>query len=224
MTRRDGYSAAQVRAAEQPLLDAGEPLMLRAAAGLADEVLRRLGDAAGRLLLVLAGPGNNGGDALYAAATLGGRGAEVVVLPLGPQLHQDAFAAAEAAGARVAEPREVEALAERCDVVLDGILGTGAAASPALREPARSVVASIAEVLARRPARPLVVAVDLPSGVGADDGSVHEPVLRSDVTVTFGALKAGLLLPPASGIVGDVHLVDIGLGPQLAGVEPLVRS
>ncbi|WP_307859086.1 NAD(P)H-hydrate epimerase [Desertivibrio insolitus] len=224
MNLTHGYSAAQVRAAEQPLLDAGEPLMLRAATGLAGEVLRRLGDPVGRRVLVLAGAGNNGGDALYAAATLAEHGALVTVVPLGERLHEGGLAAAREAGAVVVDRADAAAHAERCDVVLDGILGTGAAASPALREPARSLVAGLIGVLARRDIRPLVVAVDLPSGTGADDGSVHEPVLRADVTVTLGALKAGLLLPPAADVAGEVVLVDIGLGPQLAGVEPLVRS
>jgi hydroxyethylthiazole kinase-like uncharacterized protein yjeF len=221
----DGYSAAQVRAAEQPLLDRGEPLMLRAAAGLAAEVTRRLaGSLDGAGVLVLAGSGNNGGDALYAAAALARDGAAVTVLPLADAMHEQALAAALAAGAELASADGVADVVEDCDVVLDGVLGTGAAASPGLREPARSVVAELAAALERRDLRPRVVAVDLPSGVGADDGSVHEPVLRADVTVTFGAVKAGLLLLPAAAVAGDVHLVDIGLAPMLVGVEPLVRS
>jgi NAD(P)H-hydrate repair Nnr-like enzyme with NAD(P)H-hydrate epimerase domain len=61
--------------------------------------------------------------------------------------------------------------------------------------------------------------VDLPSGIGPDDGSVHEPVLPAAVTVTFGAMKTGLLLEPARSVAGRVVLVDLGLGPFLPG-EP----
>jgi NAD(P)H-hydrate repair Nnr-like enzyme with NAD(P)H-hydrate dehydratase domain/NAD(P)H-hydrate repair Nnr-like enzyme with NAD(P)H-hydrate epimerase domain len=61
------------------------------------------------------------------------------------------------------------------------------------------------------PARPLVIAVDTPSGIGIDDGTVPGPVLRADRTVTFGAVKPGLLLPPATHLAGAGTLVDIGL-------------
>jgi hypothetical protein len=74
------------------------------------------------------------------------------------------------------------------------------------------------------PGSPVVVAVDLPSGTDPDDGSVPDPaVLPADVTVTFGALKAGLLLEPARSLAGRVILIDIGLQPELAGVEPVLR-
>jgi NAD(P)H-hydrate repair Nnr-like enzyme with NAD(P)H-hydrate epimerase domain len=70
-----------------------------------------------------------------------------------------------------------------------------------------------------------VVAVDLPSGIGPSDGRVPDPaVLPADVTVTFGALKAGLLLEPARSLAGRVILIDIGLGPELEGVEPVLRA
>jgi NAD(P)H-hydrate repair Nnr-like enzyme with NAD(P)H-hydrate epimerase domain len=63
----------------------------------------------------------------------------------------------------------------------------------------------------------------VPSGIGADDGSVPDPmVLPAAVTVTFGAVKAGLLLPPAAGLAGRIRLVEVGL--DLDGVEPLVRT
>jgi NAD(P)H-hydrate repair Nnr-like enzyme with NAD(P)H-hydrate epimerase domain len=69
-----------------------------------------------------------------------------------------------------------------------------------------------------------VVAVDLPSGVDPDTGAVRPPLLRADRTVTFGANKAGLLLPPGRSVAGRVRVVDIGLGPVLAGALPLVRG
>ncbi|RXZ39514.1 NAD(P)H-hydrate epimerase, partial [Agromyces binzhouensis] len=72
---------------------------------------------------------------------------------------------------------------------------------------------------------PLVVAVDLPSGISPDDGRVPDPtVLPADVTVTMGAVKAGLLLGPAVEVVGRVVLVDLGLGRALAGVQPVVTG
>lgn len=219
-----GWTAAQIRAAEQPLLEAGEPLMQRAAAGLAAEIERVLAErrAEPGTVLVLAGSGNNGGDALFAAATLAGSGHRVTVVPLGSSLHEEGLAAAVSAGAlqaRSTDPVAVTAFVRDADVVVDGILGTGAAASPALRSPARDVVAAI--LAAGAPAA--VVAVDLPSGLASDDGRVFEPVLRADVTVTFGAVKAGLLLEPGASVAGRIVLVDLGLEPYLQG-EPVVPA
>ena len=60
-----------------------------------------------------------------------------------------------------------------------------------------------------------MVAVDLPSGIDADTGAVDGPAVRADVTVTFGAIKPGLLIDPGAGHAGAVELIDIGLGPYL---------
>lgn len=225
---RSAYSAAQIRAAEKPLLEAGEPLMERAVAGLA-EVLRTLLAASGRGrgIVVLVGTGDNGGDALYAAAALAEDGADVVLVPVGSRMHEGGLAAARAAGAVETTPDAVGALAADAAIVVDGILGTGAGtganADPALRGTARELVLELLPVVGRAWS-PLVVAVDLPSGIGPDDGSVPDPaVLPADVTVTFGAWKAGLLLEPARSLSGRVILIDIGLGPQLADVEPALR-
>ena len=237
-----GYSAEQVRAAEAPHLAAGVPLMARAASGLAGEIRRLLPEAGGRLLL-LVGSGDNGGDALYAGAELAGEGAEVAIVTTGSRVHEQGLAAALAAGAYRTNPEEVAPLAADSHVVVDGILGTGTSANPALRGGARDVVSAILPVLAADP-HPLVVAVDIPSGINPNDGSVpvlppdasgedggsgaaggstRAVVLPADLTVTFGGYKAGLLIPPASGLAGRVVLVDIGLGQDLDKVEPVIR-
>lgn len=211
MTPRAGYTAAQVRGAEQPLLDAGVPLMRHAAAALAAE----LRDLSPRRVLVLVGAGDNGGDALYAVAELAAAGVEVDLVPTASRHHFEAAAAAVAAGARWVDAADAAQLAADADIVLDGILGTGTSHSPALRGAAREVVAAILPVL-DAPARPRVVAVDIPSGIGPDDGAVSDPtVLPADLTVTFGAEKAGLLIEPGSRYAGRVVLVDLGLGGYL---------
>ncbi|BDZ51869.1 hypothetical protein GCM10025867_41100 [Frondihabitans sucicola] len=228
-----GYSANQIRQAEAPHLEAGEPLMERAAAGLAAEirtVLAGRGSEPGTIL-VLAGSGDNGGDALFASAALASTGVNVRVVTTGDRVHEQGLAAAEAAGAFVAErdaEPESEAFAELLegvDVVVDGILGIGSGADPALRGRARRVVEAVRpRVLMRMMGASSVVAVDLPSGIGSDDGSVPDPVvLPALVTVTFGAAKAGLLLQPAAGLVGRLVVVDIGIADDLEGVEPLAR-
>jgi len=234
----DGYSAQQLRDAEAPHLAAGEPLMARAAAGLAREIRAVLSDAVGvptgRVLLIV-GSGNNGGDALFAGAALAAGGCDVRIIEVGSHTHEAGRTAATAAGARTVDVTvgtgdlridavATQEIAAKVDVIVDGILGTGTSSNPALRGPAREVVSAILPAL-RTSDAPRVVAVDIPSGIGPDDGSVpDETVLPADVTVTFGAYKAGLLLPPARDLAGDVRLIDIGLGPDLARFKPIVTS
>jgi len=73
---------------------------------------------------------------------------------------------------------------------------------------------------------PRVVAVDVPSGIGVDDGALPDPpfVLPADVTVTFGGHKVGLLVGPGAERVGRIVLVDIGIGADLARMPPAVSS
>jgi NAD(P)H-hydrate epimerase len=239
-----GYTADQVRAAEAPGLERGEPLMQRAAAGLAAALRTVLPDDGG-VVLILAGSGNNGADALYAGAELaGGRPAgpdpdhgdptpgtgtpeggavSVAVVPTGDRLHPEALAAALEAGVRLFDASEAASLAASADVVVDGVLGTGTSSgSSALRGPARDIVAAVLAALMENE-QAYVVAVDIPSGVDPDDGSVPDPlVLPADITVTFGARKAGLLIAPGLELAGQVRLVDIGLGAEYAAMPAAV--
>lgn len=212
------YSAAQVRAAEKPLLDAGEPLMARAAAALARIANREL-RAGGRRVLVLAGSGDNGGDALFAAAHLAGdEGVVVDVLLTSGRVHEAGLGAALEAGSRRVEIPDAVAAASGYDLVLDGILGIGASRSPALRGTARIVVEALLPVV--RDGRPRVIAVDVPSGLHPDDGSSDGVVLPAAVTVTFGAVKAGLVTGSGPELAGRIVLVDIGLSLGLVAAEP----
>ncbi|THG35891.1 NAD(P)H-hydrate epimerase [Glaciibacter flavus] len=216
-----GYSAAQIRAAEAPLIAAGVPLMQRAAAGLAG-VIGELLESRPGAILVLAGSGDNGADALYAAATLGGAGAEVRIVRTGSRIHEAAFSAATDAGGVLVDIAVAAVVARASAIVVDGVLGTGTSADPSLRGDARSVVEALLPVVTADDA-PIVVAVDIPSGIDPTDGRVPDAVvLPAAVTVTFGAVKAGLLLEPAASLAGEVRLIDIGLAPALAGVDPVV--
>ncbi|WP_448615552.1 NAD(P)H-hydrate dehydratase [Modestobacter sp. URMC 112] len=202
------YTADQVRAAERSVL-AGLPagtLMQRAATGLATVCLGLLGRAHGARVVLLVGSGDNGGDALFAGAVLAGRGAAVRAVLLDPdRVHADGLAALRRAGGRVTGPDD--AGLDRADLVLDGIVGIGG--SGGLRPAA-------AEVVRRATAGPgLLVAVDLPSGVTADTGAVPGEVFPAQHTVTFGAVKTGLVVGAARGVAGTVHLVDIGLAGHL---------
>ncbi|WP_043674909.1 NAD(P)H-hydrate epimerase [Clavibacter michiganensis] len=220
----DGYAADDIRAAEAPLLAAGAQLMRVAASGLARACRAEAPEGA---VLVLVGAGNNGGDALLAAAELAREGREARVIRTASRIHEDGAARAADAGVRITASDDLDddavaALGRASALVVDGILGIGTTASPALRGEARRVVAALLPVVSADDG-PRVVACDIPSGVGCDDGAVPDPtVLPADVTVTFGAGKAGLLLDPGRGFAGRVVLVDVGL--DLSSATPLVRA
>jgi ADP-dependent NAD(P)H-hydrate dehydratase / NAD(P)H-hydrate epimerase len=221
----NSHASSDVTAAEAPLLAAGVPLMATAVRALTVAVVRSLrerrGHVAGASAAVLVGSGDNGADALYAGAELARRGVAVVAIRAGSRVHDGAARAAHRAGVPLVAPDEaVLARAARCDVVLDGVTGIGA--DGPLRGSGRDVVSGLLSALAAAPAadRALVVAVDVPSGIGVDDGTVAGAVLRADRTVTMGTAKPGLLLPPAALLAGDVDVADLGL--DLAGVEPAV--
>jgi hydroxyethylthiazole kinase-like uncharacterized protein yjeF len=199
------YAAAEVRAAEEPLL-ATTPegtLMQRAATGLATVCLGLLGRAHGTRVTALVGAGNNGGDALCAGAQLARRGARVTAVLLDPdRAHAAGLAALRAAGGRVTGPDGATGL-ERADLVLDGIVGIGG------RGGLRPAAAALVDRAAGGPG--LMVAVDVPSGVDADTGAVAGTAFPAQHTVTFGALKTGLVVGEGRGYAGAVHLADIGL-------------
>ncbi|GAA2130333.1 bifunctional ADP-dependent NAD(P)H-hydrate dehydratase/NAD(P)H-hydrate epimerase [Kitasatospora kazusensis] len=198
---RRAHTVQQVRAAEAVLM-ARLPegtLMQRAAAGLAATCARLLPRVYGSRVLVLAGSGDNGGDALHAGALLARRGASVRAVLLAPErVHAAGLAALLAAGGRVtADQGEFG----RADLVLDGIVGIGG----------RGGLRPEAQPYAALERRGPVVAVDVPSGVDPDTGEVPGVALRADVTVAFGTYKPGLLVDPGASYAGVVHLVDIGL-------------
>lgn len=157
---RTAHRVRDVVDAEAPLLAAGEPLMERASFALALAVrsdLRARGAAlAGARIGVLVGSGNNGGDALIAAAHLARRGAAVEVLAVGRGLHEAGAARAREAGARFLDATlPADALASRlaeCAVLVDGITGIGA--STGLRGRALEVVTSLRGAMRVRPDTP----------------------------------------------------------------------
>ena len=201
---RRAYTVAEIRRAEQAVM-ATLPegaLMQRAAAGLAAACSDLLGRTYGARVLVIAGSGNNGGDALYAGALLARRGAAVAALLLDPaKAHAGGLAALRGAGGRVVS----EVIP--ADLALDGIVGLGG--KPGLRPDATEALAEVRDL-----GMP-VIAVDVPSGIDVDGGTLDGAHVRATLTVTFGAHKVGLLVDPAARAAGSVHLVDIGLTQQL---------
>ena len=212
-------TAAAMRAAEARAVAAGTSLatlMQRAGEAVA-EAARRL--SAGAEVLVVCGPGNNGGDGWIAAATLAAAGHPVRVAALG----QPATDLARVARARWAGPVETLVGAEPSPVCVDALFGTGLS-----RPIDEQVVDRLSELL--RLAR-LGIAVDLPSGLASDDGEVPArfPV-DADLTLALGALKPAHVLYPAVDHCGTVRLLDIGLGldvvplPELSPDRTIMRQ
>jgi NAD(P)H-hydrate epimerase len=203
----------QARAAEAAAVAAGTSLaalMDRAGTAIAAEVSSLAPE--GRVV-VMAGPGNNGGDGWSAARKLHAVGRDVLVLTSAgpdsmssparetvrdaleagvPWLHTDTAAdAASALGSAT--------------VIVDALLGIGLHGAP--RQPYAGFISAIGETDA------LVVAVDVPSGVDSDTGSALGGAVRADVTVSFSAPKVGCILQPGSSLAGELRVIDIGVDP-----------
>ncbi|SOC53860.1 bifunctional ADP-dependent NAD(P)H-hydrate dehydratase/NAD(P)H-hydrate epimerase [Ornithinimicrobium cerasi] len=228
-----GYAVEDVRAAEAQVrgrLPYGE-LMQRAARGLAAVVRERAAERRATGVVVLAGPGDNGGDALHAAALLAGP-LKVTAVGIARDLHARGLAAATRAGVVVHHvapdgplPTLVEDLLSRADLVVDGLLGMGA--RPGLR-------GAMAAALDAVPDTAYLISVDLPSGV--DPAGIRPPgttslgdalhgrcvrdAARAEETVTFGMLKPAHLLPATEPAVGRLTVVDIGVP---TGRRPVVE-
>ncbi|UFU02369.1 NAD(P)H-hydrate dehydratase [Ruania suaedae] len=218
-----GYGADAVRAAEAPALAEGRPLMRWAAQGVAAAVRSELAHLPRHRarVFVLVGGGNNGGDGLYAAGLLAERGIGVDALLVREDVHLEGAQYARCRGVRLLTSDGDAWLREAAlaQVWVDAMAGIGARGG--LRGASAAVVDRLAGLRQERAVR--VLAVDTPSGTGAEGGPVDGPVLRADRTLTMGAMKAGLLLPPAAGLAGRVEVLDLDLGAAFAGQEPLVR-
>ncbi len=193
----------------------GMVLMENAATGVVDAIREVFPDA--RRILILCGPGNNGGDGFAAARHLhnGGLDVQLCLLCDPSKLSSDA-----AANHRLAEAFEVpmaviegddlslvEALIddESTDLVVDALLGTGT------DRPLTGRYAALAE-LVEASGLP-VVAVDVPTGLNGGSSEIPGPHIPADLTVTFGSLKICHALPPACLACGEVAVVDIGIPP-----------
>jgi NAD(P)H-hydrate epimerase len=245
-------TTAEMRALEQGAVDAGATwagLMERAGRGVARVALELLQRPPYRLnstsaapanvasggkprVLVLAGPGNNGGDGLVAARALRDAGAQVdLYLWRRRDSPDDANrrlcrerGIAEHDSSADHERVRLRRLLAGCDLVIDALLGMGIS---------RAVEGELAEIVEtlneeRRTMKSQfnaqhsafsVLAVDLPTGVHSDTGEVMGAALRADVTAATGLIKRGLLYYPGRSYAGAIRVVEIGLAPeQLEGL------
>jgi hydroxyethylthiazole kinase-like uncharacterized protein yjeF len=214
----DAYDVATIRAIEERAFETvgADTLMQRAAHALAistaREVVRTRGRLYGAAVMVLVGPGNNGGDALFAGAALARRGVAVTAVRCLGNPHERGLAALRAGGGRLIDLADLGLdldahLHERpaTDVVVDGVLGIGGRAG--LPDPVAALARACTQWLV-----PLV-AVDLPSGVEADTGAVPGAAFSATRTVTFGEAKPCHVIEPARTRCGEIEVVSIGLEP-----------
>jgi hydroxyethylthiazole kinase-like uncharacterized protein yjeF len=194
------------RVAELRMLEATHgivPLMELAGRAGAD-VARTLANDRGGQIVVLAGPGNNGGDAFVAARWLRSWYHDLIVVFPGEASHlpRDAAAAHQsfiaAGGATVAAPA-----GPRPALIIDGLFGIG------LKRPAEGIYAGLIEG-ANATGAP-ILALDIPTGLDADTGTAHAPTIRAAATATFIALKPGLLTADGPDYCGKLSVHTLGL-------------
>ena len=190
-------------------------LMENAGLAVAQRVRHHLGPLVGVPIVVLVGPGNNGGDGLVAARRLHGWGASVLVYVCRDRREADPQLASTVDldltilhRSRDQDCHALRAVLESAHLVVDAVFGAGRI-RPISGE-IGEVFLALAEVRAARPELRLL-AVDVPSGLDADTGAVDPATVPADVTVTLGCPKMGLFAFPGANAAGLLETVDIGL-------------
>lgn len=212
-------SAEAMRLADRLTIDDfGIPsvqLMETAGRATAEVVDERYGPARGQSIVCFCGTGNNGGDGLVIARFLAGWGAKATVVILGAteKMSDETARNFRLLKKLAARADEIELLTFEentgpgafagADLYVDAMLGTGLTSAP--RPPIDRVVRWLNEQSTP------VVAVDIPTGVNSDTGEVLDEAVRADITVTMGALKAGLVLGEGSQAAGTIEIADIGI-------------
>ena len=200
----------------------GQRLMEHAGAAVAAAV-KAIAEATDRWrrgpILILCGPGNNGGDGFVAARYLARAGAEVAAVLVSGEAVPSTADATRNWNRLDRQPRvrrihastglELKVLAkdiERASVVVDALLGTGVRGE--LRDPIRSAVEL---VLRARAAKVPVVSVDTPTAVDLTSGDATDPVVQADLTVTFHRPKTGLRTRRGAALAGKILVAPIGI-------------
>jgi len=220
----DLYTVAQIRAIEQAALDnlpAGT-LMQRAGKAVADAALAQLAqDTSNRHILIAAGPGNNGGDALVAGLELAMHGVRIsIVMPIAPDtLSQDAKSALDNAKSTLISFIELTSLRDdqEWDLAIDGLFGIGL--TRAVQGEFRALVNYLNSLSCP------VLAIDVPSGLNADQGNLIGPdgiAVKASTTITFIANKPGLHTLNGRDVAGTVMVNDLDIARNLFK-EPVAK-
>ena len=201
-----------------------ERMMENAGRGLADVVSKEFGYMCEEGALGLVGSGNNGGDALVALTYLAQEGWPANAYIVRPRPADDVLMARlRESGGNIYELESdsnydtLDMLLKSNTVIIDGVLGTG------IRLPLKGKVAAVLNYLNTTipslEIAPVVVAVDIPSGIDSDSGEAAPETIPADLTVTMAAIKLGLFKFPAYNLVGDLQVVGIGLPDAGEGLE-----
>ncbi|MDE2903387.1 MAG: NAD(P)H-hydrate dehydratase [Chloroflexota bacterium] len=204
-----------VDVAEMRALEAQAPpgvnLMQNAGQAIAAAILRRAGSQGGKSVVVLVGPGDNGGDVLIAAAHLAAAGARVTAWASRERPDDSLVTAATARGVRwrvwAGNRRPLSRDVRQARCLVDGLLGIGS--SPPLRGPIADILASLPRVAGQ-----IRIAVDIPSGIDSDTGAADTASFPAHLTLATGPLKLGALLHPAVEFAGRQIALNIGLPPK----------
>ena len=214
-------TAAQMQALDQrTIMEAHIPsltLMERAGLGVAQQLEAAFSPLKNKLITVVCGKGNNGGDGLVVARLLAKKkiNVHVILLTKPTELSRDAKvmhgrlvrAAPKGTIHLSVDTGKLQELLAASDVIVDAIFGVGLSGM---------VTGFFGEAItAINGARRRVIAVDIPSGLDADTGAILGPTVRADHTVTLGLPKIGLYVGMGIDHAGTVHVVDIGIPQSL---------
>lgn len=219
---------------DQDTIDSGVSafdLMERAGRALSSKILERIRPfGASGHMVVLVGPGNNGGDGLVISRRLFEAGLSVTVIvrsrrklsALGTEMLNRLPSGVQVLQLEGSRALDARAVLHTADCIIDALLGSGQTAAP--REPIADVVAAVCEARSRRPI--FIIAVDVPTGINADTGQVYAQAITADATVTVQLIKRGMVQFPARGYCGEIHSVDASIhgsaGPTFALCDSVV--
>ena len=216
-------TAEQMREIDRSAASIGlttEALMENAGRAVAEETKELLGSVVGKHVLVIVGPGNNGGDGLVAARYLGDWGAEVSLYLCSQRSAGDKnLALTQERGIATIQADQdgdftsLDKLLASSEVVIDAVFGTGR--SRAVEGVFKQILTKVVVAKEKRPEL-FVIAVDMPSGLDSDTGAVDSSCPYVDATITLGFSKPGLFNFPGAERAGKVIVADIGIPPSLA--------
>src|SRR5262245_57689310 len=201
-------TAAESAARDASAIGAGIPsraLMQRAGAAAATELALRFRALLNRGVLIVVGPGNNGGDAWVVARALGAANAHVRIVEPIEAKTDDARAERALALASLGDTvldRSTTSIDRGEALVIDGLLGTGASGAPP-----EAIARAIDAVQAMRARGATIAALDVPSGLDATTGRVEGTAIVADLTLTFGTIKRGQLIDRDR--CGTIVMLDI---------------
>lgn len=190
-------------------------MMENAGSGIAEYILTKFKKLGKKRILVIAGTGNNGGDAFVAARHVAYHGAKVTVILLGSpadlntqeaQINWKILERMNSIDIILAKEvsKELIKMINNANIIIDGIFGIGIKGK--IREPHSSIIDAINRSKAYK------VAVDVPSGLDPDTGQIHDKCVKADATITFHRMKKGLR--SKKSVCGKIIVEPIGIPPD----------